>query len=61
MIHRYRPGMTGLNKCLVAVGLSLWALVSLGAPPRTSRFSLCLQPNLRRLRPIRSRGGRDLP
>ena len=33
MIHRYRPGMTGLNKCLVAVGLSLWALVSLGAPP----------------------------
>ena len=33
MIHRYRPDMTGLNKCLVAVGLSIWALVSLGAYP----------------------------
>lgn len=33
MIHRYRPVMAGLNKCLVAVGLSIWALVSLGAHP----------------------------
>jgi thioredoxin-like negative regulator of GroEL len=33
VIHRYRPGMTGLKKCLVAVGLSIWAPVSLSAYP----------------------------
>ncbi|MDB2642941.1 hypothetical protein N9Y37_00680 [Luminiphilus sp.] len=33
MIHRYYPGMARRNTSLLVIGLSLWALVSLGAPP----------------------------
>ena len=33
MIYRSGPGMTGLNKCLLTVGLLVWALVSRGAHP----------------------------
>ena len=33
MIHRYYPGMARRNTSLLVIGLSLWALVSLGATP----------------------------
>ena len=33
MIYRCGPGMTRLNKCLLSLGLWIWTLVSLSAPP----------------------------
>jgi hypothetical protein len=33
MIYRCGPGMRCLNKCLLSLGLWIWTLVSLSAPP----------------------------